>query len=258
MELKRHFVMAPRCLATGFFVRGTGHFVIRRKENVKTARHCEIFWCVGGSGVIRWEGRKYSFRPGNVFYFPPGSLHDITPEMPCLDYHWLSVDGPHAPVLFDSLGIGPGLTGAGSCPEELFARLEEYLADSVKEFQLKALNVAFEILTRVVSPRPDRLSVMEQVKEFIDAGFHRPELNVSSVAAHFHMHRVSLSRMFRRRFGISPGEYLSNRRIQAGMSLLSTTGLSVKEIAGQCGFASADYFTKVIRRASGLPPSLLR
>ncbi|MBQ9502505.1 MAG: AraC family transcriptional regulator [Lentisphaeria bacterium] len=258
MELKRHFIMAPRCLATGFFVRGTGHFVIRQKENVKTALHCEIFWCVGGAGVIRWEGRRYAFRPGDVFYFPPGSLHDVTPEAPCLDYHWLSVDGPNAAVLFDSLGIGPGLTDAGVCPGELFGRLEEHLFDSVKESQLKALNVAFEILTRIVSPRPDRLSVMEQVKEFIDADFHRPELNVSGIAAHFHMHRVSLSRMFRRRFGISPVEYLSNCRIQAGMSLLSSTGLPVKEIAAQCGFASADYFTKVIRRASGLPPSLLR
>jgi len=178
--------------------------------------------------------------------------------MPCLDYHWLSVDGPDAAGLFASLGIGPGLIDAGNCPEELFARLEEYLLDSVKEFQLKALNVAFEILTRVVSPRPDRLSVMEQVKEFIDADFRRAGLNVSVVAAHFHMHRVSLSRMFRRRFGISPGEYLSSRRIQAGMSLLGSTGLSVKEIAAQCGFTSADYFTKVIRRTAGSPPTLLR
>ena len=258
MELKRHYVMAPRCLATGFFVRGTGHFVIRRKENVKTAPYCEIFWCAGGTGTIRYGGGTYALKPGSVFYFPPGSTHDITPGAPHLDYHWLSIDGPHAAVVFDSLGIRPGLADAGPCPRELFARLEECLQDSVREFQLKALNAAFEILTRIVSPRPEKLSLMEQVKSFIDAEFRQPELDVSGIAEHFHLHRVSLSRMFRLRFGISPGAYLASRRVQAGMALLSTTSLSVKEIASRCGFSSADYFSKVIRRAAGAPPTLLR
>ncbi|MBQ7208590.1 MAG: AraC family transcriptional regulator [Lentisphaeria bacterium] len=258
MELKRHYVMAPRCLATGFFVRGTGHFVIRLKENVKTAPYCEIFWCAGGTGTVRYGDGTYALKPGSVFYFPPGSAHDITPGAPYLDYHWLSIDGPRAAVLFESLGIGPGLADAGPCPEELFSRLEEYLQDSVKEFQLKALNTAFEILTRIVSPRPEKLSLLEQVKSFIDGEFRRPELDVAGIAGHFHLHRVSLSRMFRQRFGIPPGAYLASRRVQAGMALLGTTSLSVKEIASRCGFASADYFSKVIRRAAGAPPTLMR
>lgn len=258
MNQLRHFIMASRHQKTGFFVRGTGHFIISRKESVKTASHCEIFWCVGGAGTILLEGRQYPFRSGCVFYFPRNSIHDITPGAPFLDYHWLSIDGELAPLLFDALGIRPGLVDAGPCPGGLFDALEEDLQNSIKEFQLKALNVAFEILTRIISPRPGKLSAMEEVKTFIDANFQNPELDVTGVAAHFHLHRVSLSRMFHRRFGISPGGYLNSRRVQTGMSLLSSTSLSVKEIAARSGFASADYFTKVIRRAAGVPPTQLR
>jgi len=258
MEPKRHFIMAPRHQTTGFFVRGTGHFIIARKEAVKTAGHCEIFWCVGGTGTIRLEGRKYAFRPGHVFYFPRNSIHDITPGSPFLDYHWLSVDGEDAALLFDALGIGPGLLDAGPCPRELFAELEEDLQNGIKEFQLKALNVAFGILTRIISPKPRKLSAMEEVKTFIDANFQNPELDISGVAEHFHLHRVSLSRSFHLRFGISPGGYLNSRRVQEGMQLLSSTSLSVKEIAARSGFTSADYFTKVIRRTAGAPPTQLR
>ena len=250
--------MAARPLGSGFFVRGTGHFIINSKELVKQAQHGEIFWCARGSGSVFWQDKSYSLCPGDVFYFPPGSRHDFTPSGKGCDYYWLSIDGRNTGVLFESLGLAPGLTEAGSCPEALFEQLAVFLQNSILESQLKALSIAFEILTRAVSPRGEQTSTMEQVKDYIDLHFCQTGLDVNGIARHFCMHRVSLSRKFRTHYGIAPGEYLSSLRIQKGISLLVSTELAVKEIAGQCGFSSADYFAKSIRKSIGISPGAVR
>ena len=258
MKRYRHFVMAARPLANGFFVRGTGHFIINSKELVKQAHYGEIFWCARGSGTVHWQDKSYPLYPGSVFYFPPGAKHDFTPSGKGCDYYWLSIEGRNTAVLFESLGIAPGITEAGNCPETLFEQLAIFLQNSIPESQLKALSIAFEILTRAVSPAGEKTSTMAQVKDYIDLNFSSPELDVNGIALHFCMHRVSLSRKFRSRYGIAPGEYLTSLRIQKGIALLISTELAVKEIAEQCGFSSADYFTKSIRKAIGVPPGAVR
>ncbi len=258
MQRYRHFVMAPRYLATGFFVRGSGHFIITQKELVKQAQHGEIFWCARGSGTVFYQEKKYPFSPGNIFYFPPGSYHDFTPSESGCDYYWLSIEGENTGVLFASLGIEPGISESGTCPEALFEQLSVCLRNSILESQLKALSIAFEILTLAVSPGGERTSAMESIKEYIDLNFSDPETDVNDIARHFSMHRVQLSRKFRARYGIAPGEYLTSLRIQKGIALLISTELTVKEIAEQCGFSSADYFTKSIRKAIGIPPGKVR
>ncbi len=258
MKRYRHFVMAPRYLATGFFVRGTGHFIITQKEVIKQAHYGEIFWCARGSGIVFYQEKKYPLSPGSVFYFPPGSCHDFTPSENGCDYYWLSVEGENAGVLFDSLGLIPGISESGTCPEALFEQLSVCLRNSIRESQLKALSIAFEILTLAVSPSGEKTSAMEPIKEYIDQHFCDPETDINGIARHFSMHRVQLSRKFRSRYGVAPGEYLTSLRIQKGIALLTSTELAVKEIAEQCGFSSADYFTKSIRKAIGIPPGAVR
>ena len=83
-------------------------------------------------------------------------------------------------------------------------------------------------------------------------------LSLNAIAQQFHLHRVSFSRMFQASYGIAPVEYLISLRLQKGISLLLSSTLSVKEIARKCGFSSGDYFAKVIRKATGLSPLIIR
>lgn len=250
--------MASSIQQTGFFVRGTGHFIINEQETVKMAWHGEIFWCVDGKGCFRFKGKKYILHPGEIFYYPPDSLHDFSPEGKIFNYHWLSIDGKNAGMLFQSLGFQPGVIEAGDCPEDLFATLELYLQNNIKEYQLKSLNIAFQILTMALTPRPVSRPLLEQIKDFIDDNFWQEKLDVQIIADHFQMHRVSLTRQFQEYFGITPGKYLASVRLQHGIKMLGSTTLTLKEIALKCGFNSADYLAKAIRKSTNNPLRELR
>jgi len=60
--------------------------------------------------------------------------------------------------------------------------------------------------------------------------------------------------------GATPSEWIWRRRLQMSYDRLAgeTTGLSVTDVAYQCGFSSSSHFSTLFRRAFGLRPSEVR
>lgn len=257
MNILRQYTMGTGHSETGFHVRGTGHFIIERPEKEKFADFGEIFWCIAGCGLFTFHGRESPLRPGWVWYYPPHSHHRIVPS-PYFDYRWLSIGGPDAGKLFHSLRFEPGLNPAGPCPEELFAEIILALRDGSRQSQMLALSTAFKILTLAMTPQHDPRPVASQARDFILQHFSNPEIDISTLADLLHIHRITLNRLFREAYGIPPGKYLNNVRLQEGIRLLTESSSPVREIARRCGFASAGYFTRALRRRTGQTPLSFR
>lgn len=63
-----------------------------------------------------------------------------------------------------------------------------------------------------------------------------------------------LRRCFHEAWGMGIGEWLLGLRLRKASALLARPGLSVLEVALQCGFASSQYFARVFRKELGLAP----
>ena len=257
MKDLRQFTMGTGYRNTGFYVRGTGHFIIEHQELDKFADYCEIFWCIGGSALFYHGEQEFRLTPGMVWYYPENSFHHIIPS-PYIDYRWLSFDGTDAANLFHALCFKPGLNPAGPCPEELFAEIMLGLRDGSRQSQLNVRASAFRILTLAMTPQADPRSVTEQARDLIHKNFSNPAMNVSTLAELLHVHRITLNRLFQKTYGISPGKYLNNVRLQEGIRLLTESSDPITEIAKLCGYESPGYFTKVLRRQTGHTPISFR
>ena len=88
----------------------------------------------------------------------------------------------------------------------------------------------------------------------IHARYQEAGLNVNSLAEILGMHRTTLDRLFLREIGVPPNRYLVKIRLHHALSLLSSTALSVSEIAARTGFARENYFGRVFREATGRSP----
>ena len=62
------------------------------------------------------------------------------------------------------------------------------------------------------------------------------------------------SRLFRRSFGRSPGDFVEKLRVDEARRLLDERGGNVKQVASAVGFASADAFRRAFERRLGLSP----
>lgn len=84
------------------------------------------------------------------------------------------------------------------------------------------------------------------------------DVTLDSLAAYAGFSRYTLSRMFRQHTGETFTHYLSRRRVEMAMELLSGTRLPVTQVALQCGFNSIATFNRVFRDVKGCTPTQYR
>jgi AraC family transcriptional regulator of arabinose operon len=84
------------------------------------------------------------------------------------------------------------------------------------------------------------------------------DVSLERVATAAHVTPAHLVRRFRAELGTTPVAYLWQRRVEAGVDLLTSTGLPVGEVARRVGFRSVYHFSRRVKQATGLPPTELR
>lgn len=244
------------------YVRSCGDFTLipGDPEQERNVDFGEIFWPVSGSGKFVFHGRTYTVKPGMVWYYPPGSLHKYYP-FELFHYCWVSVAGEQAKNFFQLTGLVPGINKAGNCPVHLFTYLLNDLQIHTAVHRVNALNTAFQILTQIplsrhFSARPEKS--MKEVRNLIESSFADPDLSVERLAEKLNMHRGSLSRAFSKAYGTSISDYIIHTRLQAAMTMLKESSLSIREIAEYCGFSSGNYFAKVFSAKTSFTPKNFR
>jgi AraC family transcriptional regulator len=140
---------------------------------------------------------------------------------------------------------------------ELGTRLRRELAegDSVSPLIVESIVLnALASAARQETPRRLRQPPwLLRVKELLhDRAIEAPRL--SEIAAAVGVHPGHLSREFRRFFGVVPGEYVRQLRIDLAARKLVESDAPIAEIALATGFADQAHFARVFRRATGHSP----
>ena len=84
------------------------------------------------------------------------------------------------------------------------------------------------------------------------------EISNTELGAIFGYHPFYISRMLKSRKGITLHQYVSAYRLKHATSALVCTDKTVAEIAEECGFTDASYFTKIFKTQFGKTPKEYR
>ena len=92
-----------------------------------------------------------------------------------------------------------------------------------------------------------------QIRESLES-----DLTIQQLADSLGVSYSNFRKLFKQYTGISPALYQQDLRLQRAKELLSTTKMSVKEIAYRLNFDSPDYFSSRFRLKTGVKPSEFR
>lgn len=95
------------------------------------------------------------------------------------------------------------------------------------------------------------------VKDFIDANY-RQDLRLKDIASIGLLSENHLLRNFSRFFGVTPFQYISQKRIREAQKLLLESENAIKNIATELGYTSVNNFSTYFKRITGLSPSEFR
>jgi AraC-like DNA-binding protein len=113
-----------------------------------------------------------------------------------------------------------------------------------------------------VSPRPtaqqrvpgDVLVHLRRARDRADRDYAEPLL-LEQLAAEAGLSKFHFLRLFRSAYGVTPGEYVSQRRVERAQDLLRATNLTVTEVCHAVGFTSLGSFSARFRALVGETPS---
>lgn len=104
---------------------------------------------------------------------------------------------------------------------------------------------------------PDSVSVDERIARYIDANYAQP-ITLGSICEALFISRSWAAHRFNAVRGMTVTQYIILVRLEHARRLLCETRLPVGNIAMNCGFPDAGYFSRVFRRETGMTPGQYR
>lgn len=254
-----------------FRIRSCGKGLIRQGmlPKPRTLHSLEVLWCTDGVFQVVFPEGKYTMQPGQVCYYMPGETHIFdAPPGDGGQYCFVAFEGNFSEEFWKKFHISRTPHYAGGCPEELFSLLYALIRKKDDASMLSALaeGVKLLILSTHISRRKEKTLPADKsernyaslAKALADLHYTDQKMNVNEIAETLCIHRVHLSREFRKAYGIPLSLYLIRQRLACAAKLLKTTNLTVKNIAMKSGFSDPVYFTRYFRNATGFSPQKFR
>ena len=212
----------------------------------------ELYYLDAGSREYFIEDKLFSVSAGNFVLIPPGKLHltggeyglrtliNFRREFLETVYTKSTVD--RMLTCFDRWWLNPDRDQQTSCTYLLKKMLscDDRLENAI------SLGLLLLELGRCNS-REFANDNVNAIVTYINANYHRLH-NIEEIAEAFYISKYHLCRIFKNAMKMTVIEYLNQVKIKQACHLLLHTKLDMGEIAAQCGFHSAAYFSKVFRK----------
>ena len=99
---------------------------------------------------------------------------------------------------------------------------------------------------------------MERFDALLDNAFASGHVDCEKLASELCIGRVQLNRKLKAITGCKTTEYILNMRMAKAKKLLSSTDLSIGDVALQCGIEDVGYFSTLFRKNVGMTPTAYR
>ncbi len=133
-----------------------------------------------------------------------------------------------------------------------------YGKDSIQRYMFLMFNKVSEQLHQQQKKLPDgRFEMLSTIRNKI---YRHPyeQRTIDSTAHEVRMSHSGFQHLYKTYFGVTFTQDLINSRIEYGKMLLSSTNLSISEIAVQCGYRHYEHFERQFRRKTGMTPQQYR
>lgn len=140
------------------------------------------------------------------------------------------------------------------------------LTDAIAEFDLldepqaQILGILEELESRIAASRENRSNsvLARNIRRYIEEHLSNPDLSLNHLCDEFGLNGKYISRMFKEEFGEKLVDYMVNVRITKSKELLTTTSLSVQEVAQSVGYIHDISFIRAFKKVVGQTPGEFR
>lgn len=218
-----------------------------------------------GKGMVHLNQAAFPAKAGDIYILPAGQNHwyyaDGSDPWTKI---WFNISGSLVEKLLDSYQIKHIVHLEGLDLSELFqefldtARAAQPQEQIFNQCALIFLRMVQEISRHVHAGPAENIPLLaRQLKEQLD------ELTDFSIAfgtltSRLYCTKSHAIRVFKAAYGITPYQYLLQKKLSLAKMMLEGTQLSIQEISASLGFRDSHYFSSFFKREAGVSPQKFR
>lgn len=222
-----------------------------------------------GSGVFEdWHGRRMPVQAGDLIVLPPNRPHGVRHHP---DGQWaecyVQVNAAAADAL-QRLGlVDPDQPVVQPGVRRPMVELFDAILDDLKHapdhrlgrtlVRVHELLVTAHEMDRDADPADPAAAMIGQACSLLSQRLDQ-RISIPAIAAQFDLSYERFRKVFRRRMGLSPGEYRIRRRIDRARVLLVQERLSVSVVAEDLGYKDPFTFSRQFKQIVGISPQKFR
>ncbi len=229
-----------------------------------------LHYILEGRGLYQAGERRYGLEAGEGFLIEPNvpTFYQADQKEPW-SYLWIGFSGQRAREYVEDLGLNSRqLTFRCQQGKELKRLILQMLRCSdrtyASQYQLQSLLYAFFAVLAKEMDTGGKEEGQARENFYVERAIgyvrnhYSSEVKVSDIADYLCINRSHLYKLFKNSLQISPKEFLTEFRISRAKELLTTTQLSVEQVALSCGYGNALVFSKAFKRKTGSIPTTYR
>lgn len=232
----------------------------------------ELFYVVNGDGYFSSEDGDKPIHKDSLIIINPNTRHtEKSSSAKRLTYIALGIDNTQFEFTEDGkkLNTPYHIYDFHNHQQHILPLMKEMLAEIIEKkngheeicqnyfsiLMLRILRITRESCS-IAAPSvvPPECAV---IKQYMDSHY-KEGITLDLLAEVSHLNKYYLSHIFSDAFGISPINYLLERRILHSKDLLKNSDFTITQIAQLSGFSSSNYFSQSFKKYTGLTPRAYR
>lgn len=230
-----------------------------------THHFTELFYVLDGEGMFLVEDKKIPVRADDLVIINPNVTHtEQCDTKQRFEYIVLGVSGlqfSNATGLHHNYSVH----NFHSNKKEVIFILQSILKEAQKKEEnfLDVCQNLLDILLIYLMRKNESAMIADDskkasrecrfIEQYIDEHFSE-DISLETLSSLTYMNKYYLVHAFKNYKGVSPINYLIDKRIQEAKTLLETTNFSIAKIAQHVGFSSQSYFSQIFRKVTGETP----
>ena len=233
-------------------------YVGKHSVTYSVGRHAHTMWeliyCTSGQGLLQFEGVSIPYQTGDIIVIPPNSPHSNTSEKGFTNIH---INMENATLPFKE----PRLVSDDANHFILDAFYAAFFHYSGDREQRRALLSAYGALIAcyMVSCQnaPGHSEIVENIEADIIHHYPDCDYDLEGYLRSFPFNYDYLRKLFKKEMGITPHQYLNNKRLQSAAEWLTIPehNNNVTEASHLSGFREPLYFSRMFKKKYGVSPS---
>ncbi len=229
---------------------------------VRQVKRYELELSVEDGGISYINNVPHKILKNNFVCTKPGAIRNTRTPHKCYAIHF-SVNNTEIQSLLDSL---PDVFQPVNPSEykKIFKKMLEVYENPILYSEINLQNHLFEMFSLLVAERRVLIvsgnrkkkneDAVQRAFDFIDENISS-DITLDDIANHVHLSKIYFHKIFTVSAGVTPHQYLINKRIANAKNLFLTTDKSFADIAQECGFTSQSYMNYIFKKECGMTPT---